>query len=126
MTVHVTADTPLGLSTDSERSLPVDPEKPQGNPLSSNSSTDDEKAVQGRSPVTATVPGTFGLKNIRYEKLRVAETIESIVSTISSDQRVLIAACGPNSLMKDVRTAAAACIRPEGPSVELHYESFEW
>ncbi|EFX01008.1 ferric reductase transmembrane component 5 [Grosmannia clavigera kw1407] len=126
MTVHVTADTPQGLSTDSEGSLPVDSEKMHGSPLPSNSSADDEKAVQGRLSAPATALSCFGLKNIRYEKLRVAETIESIVSTIGNGQRVLIAACGPTGLMKDVRTAAAACIRPEGPSIELHYESFAW
>jgi hypothetical protein len=40
--------------------------------------------------------------------------------------RIIIAACGPDGLMKNVRRVAADCITVKGPSVELHCEQFGW
>jgi len=52
--------------------------------------------------------------------------IRSIVGTASPDERIAIAACGPEALMKDVRNISAEVIRINGPSVELHCEQFGW
>ncbi|KIH86851.1 hypothetical protein SPBR_08230 [Sporothrix brasiliensis 5110] len=56
-----------------------------------------------------------------------AETvIRTAVSSTARIQRVLVAACGPPTLMKTVRSATAKCITSDGPSVELHCEQFSW
>ncbi|KAI6379419.1 hypothetical protein MCOR25_002003 [Pyricularia grisea] len=46
--------------------------------------------------------------------------IRSAVEATPADQRVLVVACGPDSLMRAARDTAASCIRPDGPGVELH------
>ncbi|KAH8714443.1 hypothetical protein BGZ61DRAFT_492900 [Ilyonectria robusta] len=63
--------------------------------------------------------------DIRYEKLRASEVIFETVKSVGINQQVLIAACGPFSLMNDVNTAAGACIRSDGPSIEVHCENFD-
>ncbi|EHA48342.1 hypothetical protein MGG_01018 [Pyricularia oryzae 70-15] len=52
--------------------------------------------------------------------------IRSAVEATPADQRVLVVACGPDSLMRAARDTAASCIRPDGPGVELHCEQFGW
>lgn len=52
--------------------------------------------------------------------------IREAVRSVSKDQRILIAACGPTSLIEVVRNTAASCIRADGPAVELHCEQFGW
>ncbi|KUJ14182.1 uncharacterized protein LY89DRAFT_589799 [Mollisia scopiformis] len=52
--------------------------------------------------------------------------IRRVVSETPDEQRVIIAACGPDGLMFSVRKTAASCIKVRGPSVELHCEQFGW
>lgn len=52
--------------------------------------------------------------------------VKRIISETSDDERVVIAACGPDGLMFSVRKTAASCISVKGPSVELHCEQFGW
>ncbi|TLS24666.1 hypothetical protein PpBr36_08121 [Pyricularia pennisetigena] len=52
--------------------------------------------------------------------------IRSAVEATPADQRVLVVACGPDSLMRAARDTAASCIRLDGPEVELHCEQFGW
>ncbi|KAI0134606.1 ferric reductase NAD binding domain-containing protein [Xylariales sp. AK1849] len=56
----------------------------------------------------------------------IAALVQEAVRSVDKDKRVLIAACGPDSLMKVVRNTAAGLITKEGPSVELHCEQFGW
>ncbi|KAH7153348.1 ferric reductase transmembrane component 5 [Dactylonectria macrodidyma] len=63
--------------------------------------------------------------NVKYERPRTSEAVFENVKSVGANQRVLIAACGPLSLMNDVNTAAGACIRSDGPSVEVHCENFD-
>lgn len=137
ITVHITDDTPpSGLFSPSEHSLDekdgssahtspathsLDDEKTAHN--SSSSSNGEEKGMQ---ECTVRDDVMYGIKNLRYEKLLVSQSIERIVSAVGANHRVLIAACGPAPLMDAVREAAADCIQAHGPSVDLHYESFEW
>ncbi|EPE08173.1 ferric reductase like transmembrane component [Ophiostoma piceae UAMH 11346] len=55
-----------------------------------------------------------------------AAVIREAVSSTARSQRVLVAACGPPSLMTTVRNATAQCITSDGPSIELHCEQFGW
>ncbi|KAI0005228.1 ferric reductase NAD binding domain-containing protein [Xylariaceae sp. FL0662B] len=52
--------------------------------------------------------------------------IRAAVRSLSNDKRVLIAACGPDSLLTIVRNTAASCITVGGPAVEVHCEQFGW
>ena len=52
--------------------------------------------------------------------------IKDVVAKAGKDERVLIAACGPEGLMWSVRRTAAGCITVGGASVELHCEQFGW
>ena len=55
-----------------------------------------------------------------------ATLVAAAIKSTSASQRVLVAACGPPSLMKTVRNTTARCIRGDGPGVELHCEQFGW
>lgn len=55
-----------------------------------------------------------------------ATIIREAVAATPPNQRVLVAGCGPKSLMDAVRGATAALMRPGGPGVELHLEQFGW
>lgn len=55
-----------------------------------------------------------------------ATLIREAVSSTPSHQRVLVAACGPDGLMRVVRDTTASLIRGDGPGLELHCEQFGW
>ncbi|KAK3394887.1 ferric reductase NAD binding domain-containing protein [Podospora didyma] len=56
----------------------------------------------------------------------VGSLIRDAVTTTPPNQRVLVAACGPDGLMRVVRDTTAKLIRGDGPGVELHCEQFGW
>lgn len=55
-----------------------------------------------------------------------ATLIREAVQSTPPQQRVLVAACGPDGLMRVVRDTTASLIRGDGPGVELHCEQFGW
>ncbi|KAK7723173.1 hypothetical protein SLS63_008946 [Diaporthe eres] len=55
-----------------------------------------------------------------------ATLIREAVRSTPPNQRVLVAACGPNGLMRVVRDTTASLISGDGPGVELHCEQFGW
>jgi Ferric reductase NAD binding domain len=56
----------------------------------------------------------------------VETLIKNLVASAGDDERVAIAACGPDSLMWTVRRTATNAIKVKGPSIELHCEQFGW
>ncbi|TVY78529.1 Ferric/cupric reductase transmembrane component [Lachnellula suecica] len=52
--------------------------------------------------------------------------IRDVVSKSGRNERIMIAACGPDQLMWTVRRTAASCISVSGASIELHCEQFGW
>jgi len=56
----------------------------------------------------------------------VATLIREAVRGVPRNQRVLVASCGPQSLMTIVRDTTATLVRGDGPAVELHCEQFGW
>lgn len=56
----------------------------------------------------------------------VVALIRAAVASVRPDQKVLVAGCGPASLLAEVRNTTADCISPDGPSVALHLEQFGW
>lgn len=56
----------------------------------------------------------------------VGTLIREAVEGTPRNQRVLVASCGPQSLMTVVRDTTASLVRADGPTVELHCEQFGW
>lgn len=56
----------------------------------------------------------------------VETLIRNLVALAGDDERIAIAACGPETLMWTVRRTATSCIKVKGPSIELHCEEFGW
>ncbi|KAH7169998.1 ferric reductase NAD binding domain-containing protein [Dactylonectria macrodidyma] len=63
--------------------------------------------------------------DIKYQRLRANDIISDIVRSTGVNQQVLVAACGPRSLMKDVMMTVGSCMRSDGPSIEVHCENFD-
>ncbi|KAK6580737.1 hypothetical protein PZA11_006973 [Diplocarpon coronariae] len=63
---------------------------------------------------------------VRPGRPDVNAIIWDVVSKAGDNDRVAIAACGPDQLMSSVRNTTANCITNKGPSIELHLEQFGW
>jgi hypothetical protein len=77
-------------------------------------------AVQEAKP--AVVPGQTLLQG----RPDVPSIISEVVRKSGRDERIVIAACGPESLMTSTRNITAACVRIGRPMIELHIEQFGW
>jgi predicted ferric reductase len=95
----------------------------QGDLLSRALSADPEKHP---SPPRGTPWDSSTSLEILHGRPDVETLIKDVVAKAGKDEKVLIAACGPEGLMRSVRRTAAGCITVEGPSVELHCEQFGW
>lgn len=71
------------------------------------------------------IDGISGI-SITWKRPDVPAMIRGVVADSARDQSVLVMGCGPSSLMTQVRNTTAECIRPDGPTVELHCEQFGW
>ena len=91
------------------------------------STTDIEKSTSPITPISPTDPwNSSNSLEIISGRPDLRALIKSIVAAAEPTDRIAIAACGPQALMKDVRNAAASEVRISGPSVELHSEQFGW
>jgi NAD(P)H-flavin reductase len=64
--------------------------------------------------------------NITSGRPIVGHLITAVVAKAGEREKVAIAACGPQGLMKAVTRAAVGVMGVNGPSVELHCEAFGW
>ncbi|RDL36158.1 Ferredoxin reductase-like, C-terminal NADP-linked [Venustampulla echinocandica] len=87
--------------------------------------TDAEKEV-GSAKVKATPWDSTTSLDITTGRPDVPAIINSIVAGSSKEERIVIAACGPLGMMKDVRRSATKAITVSGPSIDLHLEQFGW
>ena len=115
--------TPSSPSSDPEKNLPVTHTTPTQIPTSPFSPLDIEKRLS--STVNDAWVSTSTL-NIISGRPDVENVVRSVVRNADVTERVAIAACGPEGLMRAVRRTAADCITVKGPSVELHCEQFGW
>lgn len=69
---------------------------------------------------------TFFEYPVKAGRPDAASLIRDAVKTTPRNQRVLVAACGPDGLMHVVRDTTAKLIVGDGPAVELHCEQFGW
>ncbi|KAK4211104.1 ferric reductase NAD binding domain-containing protein [Rhypophila decipiens] len=80
-------------------------------------------AITTTTTATTTHPYQHAVKAGRPD---LATLIREAVSTTPPNQRVLVAGCGPDPLMRVIRDTTARLIRTDGPAVELHCEQFGW
>lgn len=93
--------------------------------LPSRSTTCLEGDVE-KGPVNIQVENISTQLHIHQGRPDIPSLIRNAVQQIASQERIIIAACGPGSLIKSVRAASAECISHGGPSIELHCEQFGW
>ncbi|TVY92228.1 Ferric/cupric reductase transmembrane component, partial [Lachnellula willkommii] len=86
--------------------------------------TDVEKTGK-RSAATAPWDSSASL-NVVHGRPDVDALIRDVVAKADREERITVAACGPDELMGIVRRTAASCISASGASVELHCEQFGW
>jgi len=131
LTTKMDRDLESGFSTDADRA---------------NDSDNNITILSSSSTIAATPPATDAQKKLELETTQpsasftlppnlsllpgrpdVTAYIREAVSSLGPDKRVLIAACGPPSMLKTVRNVSAECIQLRNtPSVELHCEQFGW
>lgn len=98
-------------------------------PLNNRSQTADEEKHIGSSSV-----GSPGGSEIIHEsghrmhcgRPNLEDEIAKAISSVEPYQRVLVAACGPDGMMRIVRRAVARNVKANGPAVEFHAEAFGW
>ncbi len=56
----------------------------------------------------------------------VMSIVKEVVQSAGQHEKIIVAACGPTSLIRDSRKAILANISPSEPSVALHCEQFGW
>ncbi|KAL7623309.1 hypothetical protein AAE478_006990 [Parahypoxylon ruwenzoriense] len=112
-----------------EEKIP-DPEYPTLSTSASSAATRydsdrEERDLARHLDIPSTTSSVIDLPIIRGRPDTETE-IKNAVHSLSKNQRVLIAACGPDSLTTVVRNVAASCISIDGPAVEVHCEQFGW
>ncbi|KAI1390039.1 ferric reductase NAD binding domain-containing protein [Hypoxylon trugodes] len=144
--VHVTRLTPASTtarggslerhSDSSESSSHIEPsslEKSEESGISGPSSSaatryesDGDEKNATRQGDTSSVATSMTDLPIIHGRPDTESEIKAAVRSLGKNQRVLIAACGPDSLTKVVRNVAASCISVDGPAIEVHIEQFGW
>ncbi|PTB69974.1 hypothetical protein BBK36DRAFT_151836 [Trichoderma citrinoviride] len=109
------------MSSSSESSLPSTSSSSSSVPKSIRDETD---STQNTAPVD-TQPHAYS-NFIRRGRPEMPALIRTIIEETPAEERVLVLGCGPDGLMAQVRNTTAACIRSDGPGVELHCEQFGW
>lgn len=71
------------------------------------------------SPQTLSLPVMLGRPDI-------SATIRDIVGATDDHERTIVAACGPESLMREAKGVVGALVGSSGRSVTLHCEQFGW
>lgn len=54
----------------------------------------------------------------------ITQFINQTVEKADINDRIIVTACGPDSLMQTARKTVAGCIKADGPSLELYCEQF--
>lgn len=86
------------------------------------SETDPEKsALESYSPTTPDSDAP-----VRLGRPDIGASIREIVSSTQIQESTIVAACGPNSMMRETRTVIGDLVARSGRSVQLHCEQFGW
>jgi hypothetical protein len=56
----------------------------------------------------------------------ISSTLGELVVATEAHERTIVAACGPDGMMRDIRDAVVGLVGKGDRSVELHCETFAW
>ncbi|RSL74063.1 hypothetical protein BHE90_014636 [Fusarium euwallaceae] len=85
----------------------------------------DESGIE-LSSLTGDLPSYIHGASVHYQRPDVNDCVTQAVEGMTSRQRVLVMACGPAGLLKEVRSVATSRMISGGPHVSLHCEQFGW
>lgn len=85
----------------------------------------DESAIE-LSSMTGDLPGDIHGASVHDQRPNVNDFVAQVVEGMASGQRVLVMACGPAGLSKEVRGVTTSRMVSGGPHVSLHCEQFGW
>jgi hypothetical protein len=119
------------LSTDIEREMDKRVQDATAAAVSATAGTRTSVIVANPVPTEGTITDSDSERPRRQHRMTagrpdVAQLIREAVEPTPRHQRVLVAACGPQSLMTIVRDTTARLVKADGPAVELHCEQFGW
>jgi predicted ferric reductase len=85
-----------------------------------------EAGIAGAGGPSSPTMETVGRRPTQEGRPQIKILIADAVARARPGQKVLVLACGPTGMIKDVRRSVAANLHAGGPSVELHCEQFGW
>lgn len=86
----------------------------------------DMENVNEKEPQRLSTVRAADFDGVRYGKFKADAAIQEAIEGLTNNHRVLVAACGPSSLMNAVLDAVEKCRKMDGPSLEVHCEQFGW
>lgn len=104
----------------------ADPEKAMGRPTHHQRTASDSSLATAYSSGGSSAAADEHRDVLKSGRPDTATLIREAVRSTPQNQRVLVAACGPNGLMRVVRDTTASLISGDGPGLELHCEQFGW
>ncbi|KAI1438481.1 ferric reductase NAD binding domain-containing protein [Xylaria sp. CBS 124048] len=114
-------------STSSSSSAPTTPRASPGRIEGPDAKPErDLEAARRASAAELDVDGVCVCVPVVYGRPDIEASVRDAIACVPVDQKVLVAACGPEGLLEAVRTVTARCINVVGPAVELHCEQFGW
>lgn len=111
-----------------EKSQAIDSGKPQSSdPDTSPRPIDSEKAAaSGSHSPTSSSSEPSQNHAVVLGRPDIGAAVRTIVNGSAEDERTIVAACGPDGMMSDVRAVVGELVVGSGRSVTLHYEKFGW
>lgn len=86
--------------------------------------SDPEKAVRASGSCSPTRPEST--LPVMLGRPDISATVRGIVSTTGEHERAIVAACGPESLMRETRSVVGELVKKSERSITLHCEQFGW
>jgi hypothetical protein len=121
LTVHVTRSASVICTTASNSDM--DKIEIMTSHTPSLSKPDPEKTMPVHTRASSTSESNISMVPGRPD---IGAKIQDIVARTEAHKRIIVAACGPDSLMMEARRAVAALMASQDTSVTLHCEQFGW
>ena len=128
----LSSEAPSPTTSNDEKTIILDDEKtsrmfvPPASYVSSATEGQFSATIDPEKAMSVVPSLTYTQHNILSGRPDVKAQIQDIVSKADKVDRIAIAACGPDGMMTTVRKTAAACVKINGPSIELYCEQFGW
>ncbi|KAK6193285.1 hypothetical protein LQW54_012612 [Pestalotiopsis sp. IQ-011] len=128
LAIYVTQEQPSACNSDEDGTNPLPLDLTQyfsayGSAESTSSPTGEKR--QGMNENSSPTDDAAGWV-LMYQKLKVDEVLTGLVAAADAHQRMLIGVCGPSGMTAASRDVVSTLMQPNGPSIDLHCESFGW